>query len=52
MFFSMLLIAQLAILYMADSRLIGLKLFVLVGSLFTFCKSLIIAVLSVMDSFP
>ena len=37
---------------MADSRIICVKLFGLLESLFPFCKSLMIVVLSVMDSFP
>ena len=52
MFFSMLLIAQLAILYIMESRLIGLKLFGFVGSSFPFCSNSIMAVLRVMDSIP
>ena len=49
---SLLLIAHLDILYMTDSRLIGLKLLGFVGSLFPFCLSFIIAVLKVVVSLP
>ena len=51
-FLSLLLIVQLVIVYIKESKLIGLKLFGFGGSLLSFCNSFVSAVPRVVVSFP